>query len=304
MVKLVAEIGCNHKGDFKIAKEMIAIAASCGADVVKFQKRNNKELLGTNAFNKPHPVSENSYGKTYGLHRDFLEFNIEQHKELKKTCKSFNVIYSVSVWDIISAREVVSIKPEFIKIPSATNLNFDIHNYLVKNFNGKVHISMGMTSENEINSIIKFYNYHKKSKNLVIYACTSCYPVQPKDLCLLEIEKLIKLYGDNIGAFGFSGHHNGIAPDIAALTIGLMYSKKMKAKFDFIERHFTLDRTWKGTDHAASLEPDGLKKLSRDIKNIIKTLTNKNDDILDVEKETRNKLKTFVKDKLFLVGLN
>ena len=83
MVKVIAEIGCNHKGNFNIAKEMIKVASNCGASIVKFQKRNNLKLLGKKAYNIPHPVESNSYGKTYGLHRDFLEFNINQHKEAK-----------------------------------------------------------------------------------------------------------------------------------------------------------------------------------------------------------------------------
>ena len=300
MVKLVAEIGCNHKGDFNIAKNMIAVAASCGADVVKFQKRNNMELLGIEGYNKPHPVPSNSYGKSYGLHRDYLEFDIKQHTELKNLCKSLNIIYSVSVWDIISTKEMVNINPEFIKIPSATNLNFEIHNYLANNYKGKIHISLGMTSEEEINSIINFYRENKKLNNLVLYACTSGYPVPAPDLCLLEIEKIMRLYGNDINAFGFSGHHNGIAPDIAALTIGQIQGKNIKAKFEFIERHFTLDRTWKGTDHAASLEPEGLRKLCRDLKNTLSAISYKKEDILDIEKPTRKKLKDFGKNQRLL----
>ena len=113
MVKIIAEIGCNHKGDFEIAKEMIKVAANCGVDVVKFQKRDNMELLGESGYNQPHPVPSNSYGDTYGLHRDYLEFSIEQHKELKILCEDLNIIYSVSIWDIVSAKEVVSINPLF-----------------------------------------------------------------------------------------------------------------------------------------------------------------------------------------------
>ena len=94
MVKVIAEIGCNHKGNFNIAKEMIKVASDCGASIVKFQKRNNLKLLGKKAYNIPHPVESNSYGKTYGLHRDFLEFNINQHKELKRYCEQLGVEYS------------------------------------------------------------------------------------------------------------------------------------------------------------------------------------------------------------------
>ena len=101
---VIAEIGCNHKGDLKIAKEMIKIAAESGADYVKFQKRDNKYLLG-DKYNIPHPVPENSYGKTYGMHREFLEFNIKQHKELYLTCKKYKIGYSISVWEKILQRK-------------------------------------------------------------------------------------------------------------------------------------------------------------------------------------------------------
>ena len=118
-------------GDFKTALEMIKIAATfCRVDVVKFQKRNNKELLSKVEYKKEHPVPENSYGKTYGEHREFLEFNISQHSELQKECLRLGVKYSTSVWDLTSAKEIVGIKPELIKIPSATNTNFRVLKYL------------------------------------------------------------------------------------------------------------------------------------------------------------------------------
>ena len=294
MVNVIAEIGCNHKGDFKLAKEMIKIAANvCNVDVVKFQKRNNKELLGEEGFNEPHPNPINSYGDTYGKHRDYLEFNMQQHKELKEYCEKQGVIYSVSVWDIISTKEVVLLNPEFIKIPSATNLNFKIHSFLAKNYKGKIHISMGMTSIEEIKSIVKFYEKYNRLKSLVIYSCTSGYPVPAEDICLLEIDKLMKMYGNRIDSYGFSGHHNGIAPDIAAYTIGFMENIKSNANFKFIERHFTLDRTWKGTDHAASLEPEGLRKLSRNLINTFKSLKYKpHNGLLKTEMFQRKKLKS------------
>ena len=91
--------------------------------------------------------------------------------------------------------------------------------------------------------------------------------------------------------YGFSGHHNGIAPDIAALTLGLIQNRIFDIKFNYIERHFTLDRTWKGTDHAASLEPDGIRKLVRDIRNVTQALNYKSSEILDIEWPTRQKLK-------------
>ena len=98
--RIIAEIGCNHKGDMSIAREMIMTAASyCKADVVKFQKRHNRELLTEEEYNAPHPDPTKSYGSTYGEHREFLEFDLEQHRQLKQWCDEYGIIYSTSVWD-------------------------------------------------------------------------------------------------------------------------------------------------------------------------------------------------------------
>ena len=282
MSKIIAEIGCNHKGDLEIAKEHIKIAAEfCKVDVVKFQKRNNKTLLSEEVYNSSHPVPENSYGSTYGEHREFLEFSIEQHKELKDYAESLNIIYSTSVWDLVPAKEVAEIKPTLIKIPSATNLNFELQGWLCEFYEGQIHVSTGMSTAEEVEKIVTFYEDNGRSKDVVLYVCTSGYPVAYDELCLLEINKFKKLYGSRVGNIAFSGHHLGISADIAALTLGV----------DWIERHFTLDRTWKGTDHAASLEPDGMRKLVRDITNVKSALSYKETDILPIEFEQRKKLK-------------
>ncbi len=280
--QIIAEVGCNHKGDMSIARDLIIAAATyCKVDVVKFQKRCNKELLTEEEYNAPHPNPDNSYGATYGLHREFLEFSLEQHQQLKRWCEEYGVIYSTSVWDLTSAKEIVSLNPELIKVPSACNLNRPLLEYLCDNYDGEIHISFGMTTPNEIENVIAFFESKGRNKDLVIYDCTSGYPVPFEDICLLELAKLRELYEDRVKAIGFSGHHLGIAVDSAAVALGA----------EWIERHFTLDRTWKGTDHAASLEPDGMRKLARDCRAVAKALTYKNEDILDIEKVQRNKLK-------------
>ncbi|MSU08093.1 N-acetylneuraminate synthase [Veillonellaceae bacterium WCA-693-APC-5D-A] len=279
---VIAEIGCNHKGDMNIAKEMIKVAAEyCKVDAVKFQKRNNRELLTPEEYNAPHPVPYNSYGKTYGLHREALEFTLEQHAELKKVCEDWGIIYSTSVWDVTSAREIITLNPQFIKVPSACNLNFKLLEVLANEYMGEIHLSLGMTSKAEEDEIVDFFERHKRNKDLILYSCVSGYPVAFEDLSLLEISRLKEKFSGRVKAIGFSGHHLGIAADIAALTLGAEY----------FERHFTLDRTWKGTDHAASLEPDGMRKLARNIRNVSKSLTYKREEILDVEKVQRKKLK-------------
>jgi len=279
---IIAEIGCNHKGDINIAKEMIEIAATyCKVDIVKFQKRCNKELLTPEEYNAPHPNPDNSYGKTYGEHREFLEFTLEQHRQLKTWCEEYGIVYSTSVWDLTSAKEITSLNPQLIKIPSACNLNKPMLQYLCDNFHGEIHLSFGMTSKAEEESIVSFFEQNGRAKDVVLYNCTSGYPVPFKDICLLEITRMREQYGKRVKAIGFSGHHLGIAVDAAAVALGA----------EFIERHYTLDRTWKGTDHAASLEPDGVRKLARDCRAVAKALTYKSTDILDIENVQRNKLK-------------
>lgn len=280
--KVIAEIGCNHQGDMQKAREMIMVAATfCKADVVKFQKRNPRELLTEAQYNAPHPNPMHAFGDTYGAHREFLEFNVEQHKQLRAWCEEFGAEYSTSVWDLTSAREMAGFEPSFLKIPSACNLHFEMLGYLCDHFGGLIHVSLGMTTPEEIEKIVTFFEDKKRAKDVILYSCTSGYPVAFEDICLLEIVKLKEKYGSRVNSIAFSGHHLGIAADIAALTLGASW----------IERHFTLDRTWKGTDNAASLEPDGLRKLCRDVRNIAKSLEYKKEAILDVEQVQRDKLK-------------
>lgn len=279
---VIAEIGCNHKGDFEIAKEMIITAKIfCKADAVKFQKRTVREVLSKEEYNAPHPNPYNSYGNTYGEHREFLEFTIEQHRELKKLCDELGIIYSCSVWDLKSAQEIASLNPSFIKIPSALSDNFEVLDWLCQNYMGEIHVSTGMTTKQEIKSIVEFFVEKKRNKDLVIYHCTSGYPIEFKDACLLEIVKLREEYADMVKLIAFSGHHNGIAIDVAAYTLGA----------SIIERHYTLNRTWKGTDHAASLEPDGVRKLKRNLMATYEALRYKEVDILEIEEPQRRKLR-------------
>ena len=279
--KVICEIGCNHMGKFELAKEMIKIASEvCDVDIIKFQKRNNKELLGQDFF-KPHPNPANSYGKNYGEHREALEFNLEQHLELKQYCESFGKTYSSSVWDITSAKEIISLKPDLIKIPSAMNLNFNLLEYVLENYNGEIHISLGMTFREEINGIIKYFEVKNKLSNLVLYYCKSTYPVYEKNLDLLEIVNLKSKYGKLVKCIGFSGHHTGISIDVSALTLGAEY----------FERHFTLNRAFKGTDHSASLETDGLRRLVRNLRETYESLTEWDGKIEEEELFQRNKLK-------------
>jgi N-acetylneuraminate synthase len=283
---VIAEIGCNHKGEINIAKDMIKIAALyCKVDAIKFQKRNNRELLSEEEFNAPHPNPKNSYGRTYGEHREFLEFTIEQHKELKELCEEYGVVYSTSVWDMTSAREVCGLNPRFIKVPSAMNTHYEMLEYLFDHYSGEIHISTGMTNQSEIEKLVNLSIEKGRNKDIILYNCTSGYPVPYEDICLLEINILNEKFKNKVKAIGFSGHHLGTSVDIAAFTLGAEY----------IERHFTLDKTWKGTDHSASLEPDDMRKLVVDLENVSKALNYKTKEILDIEEVQREKLKYKVK---------
>jgi N-acetylneuraminate synthase len=153
--------------------------------------------------------------------------------------------------------------------------------YLADEFPGDIHISLGMTSREEEREIVSFFSAKGRSSSVVLYACTSGYPVPFEDVALLEIRRLKETYGDVVKDIGFSGHHLGITVDSIAYTLGASY----------IERHFTLDRTWRGTDHAASLEPDGLRRVVRDVDAVRKAFTYKNKEILDIEEPQRKKLK-------------
>lgn len=281
--KIIAEIGCNHKGDMQIAKELIMSAAVfCKADVAKFQKRTNRELLTEEEYNTPHPNPVNSYGETYGAHRDFLEFDVDQHKQLKAWCEEFGTDYSTSVWDVTSAKEITEVNPKLIKVPSACNLNKAMLEYLADHYEGEIHLSFGMTTQDEEEKIVSFFEAKQRAKDLVLYSCTSGYPVPFEDISLLEIVRIRKQFEGRVKSIGFSGHHLGIAVDAAAVALGA----------EWVERHFTLDRTWKGTDHAASLEPDGMRKLVRDCNAVYQSLTYKKNEILDIEDVQRKKLKS------------
>ncbi len=280
--KVIAEIGCNHKGEMETAKELISIASAfCRADVAKFQKRNPKELLSKEQYNAPHPNEMHSYGSTYGEHREFLELTLDEHRQLQDWCGEFNIQYSSSVWDMTSAKEITRLQPTLIKVGSATNTHRDMLALLCNDFSGEIHVSLGMTTREEEQELVKFFEDRGRAKDVVLYSCTSGYPVAFADVCLLEIVRIRGDYAGVVKSIGFSGHHLGIAVDVAAYTLGA----------EWVERHFTLDRTWKGTDHAASLEPQGLRRVVRDLKATREALKFKANEILPIESKQRDKLK-------------
>jgi sialic acid synthase SpsE len=276
----VAEIGCNHKGSVEIARQMIVVAKTCGAQVAKFQKRCARELLTPEQYNAPYD-NPNSYGRTYGEHREFLEFDAATHGALMKYANEHGIVYSTSVWDLTSAKEIAALRPLFIKIPSACNNHLRMLEYLRDNYAGDIHLSAGMSTDAELDAATGVFR--DCPNRVALYACTSGYPVAFEDVCLLEIVRLKRRYQDTgrVKTMGFSGHHNGISIDSTAVLLGAA----------IIERHFTLDRAWKGSDHAASLEPGGFGRLTRDIRHLRDALHYKSKEILPVEEVQRQKLK-------------
>ena len=241
-------------------------------------------MLTPEEYATPHPNPVNSYGETYGAHREFLEFDMTQHAELKSICEEWGVAYSSSVWDMTSARDMTRLNPVLIKIPSAINTNLPVLNFLADNYAGEIHVSLGMTLRKEEDELVELLDKYGRLKDTVLYHCISGYPIKEKDLYLLEIVDLEERYGADAKGIGFSGHHVGIGPDVAALALGAEY----------FERHFTVDRTWKGTDHSASLEPEGLRRLARNLGGTKQALAKQNKEIVDIEIAQRDKLKKSV----------
>jgi sialic acid synthase len=281
-IKLVAEIGCNHQGHLGVAKKMIELAAASGAiDYVKFQKREVRELLTAEEFATPHPNPRHSFGESYGLHREFLEFSVEQHQELMDHCQRHAIGYACSVWDRASALKMIPLKLDYLKIPSACNLDFQLLDEVCARFSGDIHISLGMTTAHEANDLLGFLEMRKVLPRTVLYACVSGYPAPPEQSSLLEISRLLEWSAGRLKAVGFSGHHLGGALDVAALTLGASW----------IERHCTLDKNWKGTDQILSLTVDEFVKLRKELDEVSAALEFKGEDLLPSERLPRLRLK-------------
>lgn len=249
---IIAEVGINHNGNFFLAKQMIDEAKKCGVDCVKFQKRHLESIYKPEVLANPHL---HSIG--LGVYIPILkqcEFTIEQHAELKKYCESIGLDYLCTPFDIKSALELETIKPNAYKIGSINFKNLDLIDIIV-NLRKPMFLSTGMSKWEDI---IKIYNYLEefnkaaleegnKSIEFSFLHCVSTYPVDFKDCNLMMIPKLAELHEP----IGYSGHERGVVISVCAITLGA----------SIIERHFTLDRTMQGPDHAASIEPIGMKKM-------------------------------------------
>lgn len=272
-INVVADIGQNHQGDTFTALHMANEAITCGATVVKSQKRHPKSMP-QEKYDQPYE-NPHSFGKTYGEHRERLELPLASHHLLSVKCRERGALFTDSVWDRESLQEVLALDLPYLKIPSALNNAWEFLKAVATEFKGPVHVSNGMTSLEDERRLVKMF-----AGRIVLYACTSAYPAEFKDVKLLDIVRFGKEYGGDLLGVGFSGHHRGIALDVVAVAMGATW----------IERHFTLDRTMKGSDHAASLEPPGLAKMCRDIHAVLMSLDYRNG-VLDCEKAAYAKLK-------------
>lgn len=274
-VFVIAEIGINHNGDIEIAKRLIDAAKDAGADAVKFQKRTTNEILTKEGLEKPYN-SPHAFAPTYGEHRDKLEFNEAQYKELKKYCEDKEILFFASVWDKTSADFMESLGTDAYKIPSADTINIPLLEYVAKK--GKpMLLSTGMNTVEEIEDAVRtvlLYN-----PKVVIFHCLSLYPSPEEKIQLAFMDELKKKFHPL--PVGYSGHEIDLFATILAVARGA----------SIIERHFTLDKTMKGGDHAASLEPHQLKELVEHIRRIEKILGDSQEKIIHEElKPLREKL--------------
>lgn len=246
---VIAEIGHNHQGNIDTAKNMIRAAAAAGASAVKLQKRSNRSLFTKDYFERSYN-SENSFGDTYGEHREFLEFDRQQYIELQNYSSELGIIFFATAFDFESADFLEDLNVPAFKIASGDLKNIPLIRYLAS-FGKPLFISTGGGSQEDIDRVVT----ELKPMNVpyCILQCTAGYPPSWDELNLRVISTLCQKYPEQV--IGFSSHDNGIAMSVAAYALGARV----------IEKHFTLNRTLKGTDHAFSLEPQGLSKLVRDL---------------------------------------
>ena len=249
-VFFIAEAGINHNGCIKTAKQLIDLAKRAGADAVKFQKRTINRILTKEGLSKIYNTP-NSYGRTYGEHKEFLEFNFEQFTELKHYADQIGIPLTASGWDEESVDFLDSIDVPFFKMASADLTNHPLLEHTAKKGKPMI-LSTGMANLDDVIAAYEVVSVH--NKRVAILQCTSSYPTANCDINLNVIRKYQQIFTQSV--IGYSGHEKGIAISTSAVALG--------AKV--LERHFTLDRTMKGGDHAASLEEPGLTKLIRDIR--------------------------------------
>ncbi|CAJ1054215.1 Hypothetical predicted protein [Xyrichtys novacula] len=271
---IIAEIGINHQGDVEIAKKMIKMAKDCGADCAKFQKSILEYKFNKRALERPYN-SKHSWGASYGEHKRHLEFNKEQYEELQKYANEVGIFFTASAMDEMAVEFLDDMNVPFIKVGSNDTNNFPYLEKTAKTGRPMV-VSSGMQSLETMRKVYKTLKKH--DVNFTILQCTSCYPLEVQDVHLRVIPEYQKEFPDI--PIGYSGHESGIGISIGAVAMG--------AKV--LERHVTFDKTWKGNDHAASLEPSELAEMIRSIRALELAFGNGYKQIWPCEEPFRRKL--------------
>lgn len=269
-VYIIAEIGINHNGDLSIAKQLIDAAADCGCDAVKFQKRTVDVVYTAEELAKPR---ENPFGTTNGDLKRGLEFGAKEYKEIDRYCKEKGLHWFASCWDEDSVDFMEQFGPPCYKIASASLTDDGLLKHH-KKYKRPVILSTGMSDMKLIEHAVDVLG----KKDLILLHCTSTYPSQPEEINLDGMRSLNQEFKVPVG---YSGHEVGLAPSFASAVLGACV----------VERHITLDRAMWGSDQAASVEPQGMKRLVRDIRELEKILGDGVIKIYDSEKPIISKLR-------------
>ena len=249
---VIAEIGHNHQGSVEQAKAMLTMAKDCGADAVKVQKRSNRTLYTREFFEQAYD-NEFSFGPTYGEHRDALELDRDDYVELQRYAREIGITFFATPFDFESADFLAELDVPAYKLASADLLNTPLLRH-VASFGKPMLISTGGATLEDVDRALDAVR--PLNEQLCILQCTAAYPCETEDLHLRVITTLRERYPDFV--IGLSDHQNGISMALVAYMLGARV----------IEKHFTLNHAWKGTDHAFSLMPEGLRKLVRDLQRV------------------------------------
>ena len=253
---VIAEIGHNHQGSLEKAKQLFKAAAECGVNAVKLQKRDNKSLFTKAAYYKPYE-NENSFGPTYGAHREALEFGKAEYVELQQYAKDLGVMMFSTAFDMLSADFLADLDMPAYKIASGDLKNTPLLKHVAQ-IGKPMIISTGGANMEDVQRA--YDTIMPINQQLAILQCTSSYPAEHNDLNLRVIETFRQQFPENV--IGLSDHENGIAMAPAAYVLGAR----------IVEQHFTINHTWKGTDQVFSLEPIGMRKLVRDLRRVREAL--------------------------------
>jgi len=269
---IIAEIGINHNGDINIAKELIKVAKEAGCDAVKFQKRNPDVCVPEKQKNV---MRETPWGYiTYLDYKYKVEFEKEEYDTINDYCKSLNIHWFASPWDVDSVQFLSQYDIPALKVPSASLNDIELLKSM-KETNIPIILSTGMSTQEEVDAAIDLLD----GNEIAVLHCVSTYPTPPEELNLNVIKTFQNKYPNMI--IGYSGHETGLSTTYAAVALG--------AKI--IERHITLDRSMWGTDHSASVEPQGLKSLVGNIRDIESSMGNGIKEVTKGEIPIREKLR-------------